>query len=63
MHGFWYYWVKIKADPSTAATYQGISIVQNPTSGIEMTFKGPIHPIDLSVDDTSEQSKCGNVDY
>jgi len=48
--GFWYFWIQAKADPATSASYEVTTVVQNP-DGVKLTFTGPVHPIDLSVEE------------
>ena len=45
----WYYWIKAKTDPISAAKFEVTAEIQNPRSGFKMMLIGPVHPIDMTV--------------
>ena len=48
---FWYYWIKTKAGAATAARFDVKAEAQNLENNLKMTFTGPVHPIDMSVEE------------
>jgi len=49
-NGLWYFWVKIKGDPVVAANWQFVAKIENVEKGIFMDVKGPVQPVDFSVE-------------
>ena len=47
--GLWYYWIKTKSDPTIAATYEVKAEVHNKETEFKMMYMGPVHPIDMPV--------------
>eukprot|EP00092_Neocalanus_flemingeri_P064326 GFUD01078041.1.p1 GENE.GFUD01078041.1~~GFUD01078041.1.p1 ORF type:complete len:183 (-),score=36.19 GFUD01078041.1:142-666(-) len=49
-NGVMYFWVKIKGGPSLASQYKFSAKAENETTGYSMEFTGPVHPVDLEMD-------------
>ena len=47
--GLWYCWIKTKSDPTIAATYEVKAEVHNKETEFKMMYMGPVHPIDMPV--------------
>merc|ERR1712096_116582 len=48
-NGFWYCWLKVKADREAAAKFNCSVKVENAETGLKMEFSGKVHPVDDGV--------------
>ena len=59
-NGSWYFWIKVKADPVTAAKFE-VS-VKSFNSQFKIKLTGPVHPVDMTVKDILETGHYLHMD-
>ena len=57
--GFWYFWVKIKDDPETAAKFEFSAKIENPETGLKIECsRARVSPVDSTVNDIIRSGDC-----